>query len=180
MTFEKAFEKKYQQLLKDLTGESDRAVVIIAAAYVDEIVGEMLQTVMVASPTASDNLFDGPNAPLSNLSNRIDFSFRLGLISASASRSLHILRRIRNSFAHNISGCSFAETNVANRVEELYKLHKIDQKHTDLQEIYGESTKAKFLMSITLLVGVLQEKQHSVKTIAQQGEEWPYQWLLGI
>lgn len=179
MTFEAAFKAKHDQLLKDLQGESDRAAVIIAAAHVDEILGDMLKTALVPSPTSTDQMFDGPNAPLANLSNRIDFCYRLGLISASAAKSLHIMRRIRNSFAHHISGCSFKDPTVDARVEELYKLHRLDQKHPDIQEIFGSSVKAKFLMSAIVVIGVMQEMQYSLTSIKPKGAEWPYVWLQG-
>jgi hypothetical protein len=52
--FDKTFEK-----------ESDRAVVILSAALLDNILESLLKTIFVANPSKEDDLFAGPNAPLS-------------------------------------------------------------------------------------------------------------------
>ena len=141
MSFENDFELKFEKLTDDLKNESDRAVVIIISAHLDTQLEEILRLALVPSSTSSDNIFDGANAPLHNFSNKIDFCYRLGLISEFLAKSLHLMRKIRNEFAHNISGCSFTESSVQSRVQELYKLHRFDQKEVALQEIFNKSTK---------------------------------------
>lgn len=179
MTFEKAFEEKFDQLLVDLKDESDRAKVIIVAAHLDALLEDLLRHALVQCPTSHDSIFDGPNAPLANFSNRIDFSYRLGLISEFASKSLHIVRKIRNIFAHSISGCTFNDSSVKSRVEELYKLHRIDEKHDSLKEAFDDSVKSRFVMSGILLIGIIQEMQHKIGANKPRPPEWPYSWLLG-
>jgi hypothetical protein len=174
MTFEKAFEEKFDQLLVDLTGESDRARVIIVAAHLDALLEDMLRHALVQCPTSHDSIFDGPNAPLANFSNRIDFSYRLGLISEFASKSLHIVRKIRNAFAHSISGCSFNEASVKARVQELYKLHRIDEKYDLFKEEFDETVKSRFIMSGILLIGIIQEIHHKIGANTPRSPEWPY------
>jgi len=74
---------------------------------------------MVPIPTSNDSLFDSVTGPLANFSSKIDMAFRLGLISGKFTRDLHIVRKIRNYFAHDIYGCSFENGSVMSRIREL-------------------------------------------------------------
>jgi DNA-binding MltR family transcriptional regulator len=174
MSLETSFEAKLNQLTTDLRGESDRATVIIAAAHLDVLLDELLKQVLVPCSTENDSLFDGPNAPLHNLSNKIDLCFRLGLISEFISKSLHIVRKIRNSFAHAIVGCTFTDPAVKSRIEELHRLHRRDEVEPVLKELFDTSPRQRFLLSIILLIGVIQEIQHNAPNKTAKPAEWPF------
>ena len=178
MSLAKDFESKFNKMAGDLDGESDRAVVIIIAAHLDAQLEELLRLALVPSSTSSDNIFDGVNAPLHNFSNKIDFCYRLGLISGFLAKSLHLIRKIRNEFAHNISGCSFKDNSVRSRVEELYKLHRYDKKEVTLQDIFTEETKSKLLLSSILALGILSEVYQNLASNKPKDPEWPFSWLL--
>ena len=178
VTFEKAFKERFDQVTIGLKDESDRAKVIIVAAHLDQLLDEMLRLALVPCSSSNDPLFDGPNAPLANFSNRIDLSYRLGLISEFAAKSLHLIRKIRNNFAHGITGCSFDDQSIKSRIEELYRLHRIDDKHTELKDSFPDSIKGRFIMSVIMLIGVIQETSHLVKPRQQKQPEWLYDWQL--
>jgi DNA-binding MltR family transcriptional regulator len=178
MSFEQEYEAKLQQLMEDLKGESDRAAVIIAGAHLDTQVEDILRTALVPCASSEDTIFDGPNAPLHSFSNKIDFCYRLGLISNFMAKSLHLIRKIRNQFAHDIKSCNFADQSVKSRVNELYKLHRFDKKHTELQKIFDSSTKSHFLLSTTLILGVLNEVHSMLNSNEPKEAEWPFSRLL--
>ena len=103
----------WADILRDeFEGESERACVIIAASLLDNALFSLLQARLAPCSTNTDTLFDGANAPLSTFSSRIEVSYRLGLLSARFCRDLHLVRRIRNEFAHNVIGCTFEESSV--------------------------------------------------------------------
>lgn len=89
---------------------SDRSCVIVAAAYLDDILRVLLETFMTPpiNKNQDNNLFSG-YGPLSSFSNRILFSFRLGLISEYEYRALQSIRKIRNHFAHDLSSESMSD-----------------------------------------------------------------------
>lgn len=107
-------------VISEFKKESDRAAVILIAAVIDEKLTTILKSKLIAVPTANDDFFEGANAPISTFSSKIDLAFRLGVISAKMSRDIHLIRKIRNSFAHDIYGCSFENGGVKSRVMELY------------------------------------------------------------
>src|SRR2546425_6922070 len=106
---------------REFSKESDRAAVILVGALFDSALTQLLRTALVASPTSDDDLLDGANAPLSTFSARINTSYRIGLISKQFCRDLHLIRSIRNQFAHNVAGCSFEDSSVRSRILELAK-----------------------------------------------------------
>lgn len=101
--------------------ESDRAAVILSASLLDEALTTLIRTFLVPCSSAKDILFEDATSALANFSSKIDMSHRLGLISSKLTRDIHLVRRIRNSFAHDVFGCDFDNGSVKGRVMELKK-----------------------------------------------------------
>ena len=101
--------------------ESDRAAVILSASLLDEALTTLIRTFLIPCSSAKDVLFEEATSPLSNFSSKIDLAHRLGLISSKLSRDIHLIRKIRNSFAHDVFGCDFENGSVKARVLELRK-----------------------------------------------------------
>lgn len=108
----------FSTFLREFMGESDRAAVVLGAAKLDLLLRQIIEKVLLASPGKSDDLFDG-DSPLSTFSAKINLAYRLGLIDAALTRSLHLIRKIRNDFAHEPSGVSLEEGSHRDRVREL-------------------------------------------------------------
>ena len=151
MAKEKSAEKKKEKEKYDKTDhqwtvdildnefrkESDRAVVILVASLLDEALTSSLKSYLTPIASSSDEIFDGSNAPLGTFSSKINMIHRLGLISSRFCRDLHLVRKIRNSFAHNIFGCTFENGSVKSRIDELIKSAigaKIDKKEAELPD----------------------------------------------
>lgn len=83
---------------------SCRSCVIVAAAYLDIVLRDLLSFFLSAPHNKDEDkeLFSG-FGPLSSFNSRILISSRLGLISDYEYRALRVVRKIRNSFAHNLS-----------------------------------------------------------------------------
>ncbi|MES2836898.1 MAG: hypothetical protein V4667_05205 [Bacteroidota bacterium] len=101
--------------------ESDRAAVILTASLLDEALTSLIRSFLVPCSSAKDTIFEEVNSPLANFSSKIDMANRLGLISNKLTRDIHLIRKIRNSFAHDVFGCDFENGSVKGRVLELKK-----------------------------------------------------------
>jgi DNA-binding MltR family transcriptional regulator len=100
-----------------LQKESDRACAVLGAAMLDQVLGDLIRSSMAED--APRNLFEG-YGPIASFSARIDISLGLGLISRDEHYDLHLIRKIRNSFAHEMNHeLSFASEPIAHRVAEL-------------------------------------------------------------
>ena len=104
--------------INGLTNERDRATVILVAAKLDLSLSQLLQKHLIPVPVSKDELLE-PDGPLSNFGPKINMAYRLGLIDALFSHSLHLIRRIRNSFAHEVEGCTLNSGAHRDRVKEL-------------------------------------------------------------
>lgn len=100
-----------------LQKESDRACAVLGAAMLDQVLGDLIRSAMAED--APRSLFEG-YGPIASFSARIDISLGLGLISRDEHCDLHLIRKIRNAFAHEMDHeLSFASDPIAHRVAEL-------------------------------------------------------------
>ena len=113
-----SWERPFREFVTEFVGESDRAAVILGAAKLDYLLYQILQKYLIPNPAGRDELLDG-DAPLSTFSSKINMCYRLGLLSAEVTRALHLIRKIRNSFAHEVSGCKLDSGAHRDRVREL-------------------------------------------------------------
>jgi hypothetical protein len=108
----------FRQFMDEFRGESDRAAVVLGAAKLDLLLYQMLQRFFRPSTSKSDELLDG-DSPLGTFSAKITIAHRLGLIGDDLCRALHLIRRIRNAFAHETSGVSLENGAHRDRIREL-------------------------------------------------------------
>lgn len=105
--------------------ETARTVAIVSASALDASLSALLKAALLPCPQSNDPLFDGAYAPLGSFSAKIDFAARMGLISSGVAQSLHLVRRIRNEFAHTLETASFDPPKIHQRVLELSRLNKV-------------------------------------------------------
>ena len=94
--------KRIEALLHELESQSDRGVAIVGAAWVEESLERSLHTVLETHPASWKRLFE-KSAPLATFSAKIDLSRLVGTVSDAIHSDLHIVREIRNAFAHDIT-----------------------------------------------------------------------------
>ena len=164
----------HEILHSEVKKESDRAAVILVASMLDNSLFELLKNHLVPSASSSDDLFDGANAPFSNFNAKIAASFRLGLISSKFCRDLHLIRKVRNTFAHNIHGCSFSDSAVKSRVLELYKSTdaSIKERH---RQLFPEGPRGDFIQICSWMLWLLNCTVVDCKQLNVHEDEFGYQ-----
>lgn len=163
----------YDILHKEFSSETDRAAVIVAASMLDELLRTLLIAKLVPVSSSNDELFDGANAPLGTFSSRIESAYRVGLISVKLARDLHLVRRIRNDFAHNIHGCSFEDTRVRSRVTELDNSNGIFARSPKMAA-ERTSTREHFLEAVSWMIFHLERYAGKTEPLVACEEEWGY------
>ncbi|MCU8505918.1 MltR family transcriptional regulator [Vibrio vulnificus] len=101
-----------------ITSESDRGCALMAAAYIDECLGELLRSYFVDDAKEVSKLFEF-NGACGTFSSKIALAYALGLISKNVRSDLTLLRRIRNDFAHVSKPICFDENPIRSRCHEL-------------------------------------------------------------
>ena len=138
------------------------------ASLIDEGLTSLLKNFLVPQPSANDSLFDSATSPLSTFSAKIDMSHRLGLISNKLCRDIHLIRKIRNTFAHDIYGCSFENGSVKSRVDALS--HSIAY----VEHNEGDDCRTRFRWLASIVIWVLNEKVMRANCLNEQKAEWIY------
>lgn len=101
-----------------ITQESDRACALMAAAYLDVQLTNLLRAVLVEDTNVVNDLFE-PSKPIGTFSAKIDMAYLLGLLSKEEQRDLHLIRKIRNAFGHDPAPIDFSTPAISSRACEL-------------------------------------------------------------
>jgi len=114
----------FEEFMNIVQKESDRGSVLVAVSMIEDILSSLLKTRLLPSLDKTDELFDIGYAPFSSFSAKIDLAYRIGCINQEVRRSCHILRKIRNDFAHATDIKDFSNSGTQDRIKELFQLNK--------------------------------------------------------
>ena len=145
----------FNEFVSEFRKESDRAAVILGAAKLDLLLYQILIKFLFSNASSRDDLFNG-DGPLSTFSAKIHLCYRLRLIDSDLSRSLHLIRKIRNSFAHEVTGCSLDSGSHRDRVKELmapFEIYNNFEKYKD--NAFGSQSSYSFYFRTALAIIVL-------------------------
>jgi len=105
---------------KDRQVHDDEWVHVIAgSAKLDSLLRKVLESYFLPVTTTNDKLLDGRGA-LSTFGSRTRTTYRLGIIGEDLFKTLNLIRRTRNTFAHESQPGDFSERPHIDRVDEIY------------------------------------------------------------
>jgi DNA-binding MltR family transcriptional regulator len=155
---------------EQLENESDRAAAVLGVASLDYFLEQMLRKRLHEQTKSTMYDFNGP---LGDLSGKIEIAFAIGLIDAEARDALHILRAIRNDFAHDPDHrLSFHSPSVSDRLRSLPTARLMDQTMEKLLEAArggllqaqaeavrssNAEPRVRFQLAVAVLAGVVAE-----------------------
>lgn len=129
------FSKIATKFQISLRKESERGSAIVCATLLEESLYGMIKSKSVPSSRKNDELLDGSYARLGTFSAKIDLAYRIGLISLNERSSFHIIRKIRNEFAHSSEEISFESNVIKDYISELFRLN------IEMLNIFGNAAK---------------------------------------
>jgi DNA-binding MltR family transcriptional regulator len=145
--------EEYKNFRHSLEEESDRGSALMAAAFIEEKIGELLQLFCVDNKKIYTRLFEN-NGALATFSSKIDLAFLLGIIPKNIFDDLHLLRRIRNDFAHKASHITFESSPIKERCYSFSVLVK-----TQLRD----HPRAYFLRAMTVILTFIGGQSQNLK-----------------
>ncbi len=92
--------RRRYELISKVGAESERGMTVLVGAELDRVLEVVLKSYLAPSK-ARDDLFAGGSPPLGTFSAKINIATALHLIRVDEYELLHLMRRIRNEFAHN-------------------------------------------------------------------------------
>lgn len=105
-------------LRNEFENSSDRAIAIVSAAFLDEVLGKILKEFFIDDDSHDRTIFTG-NGFLSTFSAKINLSYRLGLISEYEYKLINKIRSIRNIFAHELSDLNFSTQSISDKCKNI-------------------------------------------------------------
>jgi DNA-binding MltR family transcriptional regulator len=112
---------RVQRISEELHKESDRAAIVLGAAWLDEGLAALLRAVLLPAmekKEESDELL-GLNGPLGDFASRIKLCHRLGLINDDFRKAIDIIRKMRNKFAHSVETPDLSASPFREWIKEL-------------------------------------------------------------
>ncbi len=108
----------FEAFANELRNETDRSVVILGTARLDQLLHKLLHVAFVPIRVGGDRLLEH-EGPLSTFSGKWQVAFRVGLISEEFARALAIIGRIRNKFTHESTPMSLDDVAFRDQVAQL-------------------------------------------------------------
>jgi hypothetical protein len=166
------FQEDFREFVNEFRGESDRAAVILGASKLDQMLGMVLEKFLRPSANSTDDLFSN-NGPLGTFSAKIELTYRLGLIDSSFCRSIHLSRRIRNNFAHEVYGASLSSGSHKDRVKSLVSLIKDHEWFSIIKNNYfdgADDPRSDFSAALGLMIVRLEGLLHHMESVSLENE----------
>jgi len=107
----------HNEMVANLSKESDRAAALLAASFLETEMQRRLLDFFVED-ASSQRLFDS-YSPLATFAGRTDMAFALGFLTRSMKCDLTWIRKIRNHFAHHPKHVTFTDPPVSDWCREL-------------------------------------------------------------
>lgn len=141
-------QAELSEFIHEFQNESDRATVLLGAAYLDKLLGKLLNAKIINDEKVCDELLKNPYSPLGSFHSRILSAYGLGLIHSEEFEDLTIIRRIRNDFAHEIFGMTFDNRSVIDLCKNLNLPKKTLKK---IPQTIQSSPRSQFIDCVVML-----------------------------
>lgn len=115
---EEGAQEYVEEWSEELFESGDRACAIVGQAALEDLVHELLYNHFRGTDRQKTGLLD-QTGPVSTFAAQIDLAHAIGSINDAEMRSLHLIRRIRNEFAHESRPLSFDHPPIADRCREM-------------------------------------------------------------
>jgi hypothetical protein len=142
------------EFVLELGKEADRSAVIVGATKIDVTLGKLLKVVLFPSAGGKDDLFD-TERPLSEFSAKISLAYRLGLIDHDLEHAIHLIRKIRNDFAHTLEQAKLSLAPNRDRVTQLSTHFRDDTLWKQIVDVLSERGDNKYLAEFAASLGVI-------------------------
>ena len=136
--------------------ETDRGAAVLAGSYAENLLGLYLKLFMT-DHSLNEKIF-GAHGSLSSFSQRIDFAQAFGYLSKQQCADLHIVRKIRNHFAHHPKSASFTESPIREWASALSTASSNSPEYTALTGVPRQ--RLPFILAIVLLIITYNQKAH--------------------
>lgn len=146
-------EYYWASFYEEFQNESPRAAVLIAGAFLDELLRDILSSFLISNDKAVNELLGTENnsdTALSSFAARIKLVYCLGFLSKDEYDDLLMIKKIRNKFAHKMHGYNFDNKEIVSFCSSLKTPLMFNQIIPSLETHY-----ARFSITVSYLANQL-------------------------
>jgi len=108
-----------RRFVEDIQKEPDRGVPLVAVAFLDDVLGKLLEAYFIDNSKTIRYILEYPGA-LCNFAVRADLAYCLGLLPEQTYNDIILIRKIRNRFGHSHHPVNFENEEIAGLCQKLY------------------------------------------------------------
>ena len=149
----------------ELQGESERATVIVAAAFLDDLLATLMATFLIDDSEAAEQLLMRPFSPLGSFSARITTAYLLGLIGRMERNDLGVIKDIRNRFAHERAGLRLGDASITPLLHRLQLSSIVPE---TIRNAMSTDPRQVFINHASMLASFLESRLRTMPTRLQQ------------
>lgn len=151
--------------LDDVAGDNDRSAAITLATLIDDSLGATIQARLVPLSTVLLDRLYSDAGPLGSLNAKIDMGFALGLYDKQTRSDLHLVRRIRNKFAHTFATSSFEDEEIKPLCRELKTPNLLARDIKSLVPRFPEE-KTRYFLTTIIIFSRLDQIRESIEPMS--------------
>ncbi len=114
----------FKEIYSSLSEESDRALVIVVACWVEEFLKVKLMNEFAKGNARTRKMLFSENGPFATFSSKINAAFCAGWIDGDVYHDISTIRKLRNQFAHTYDAVSLDEARTRALIESLRVPHR--------------------------------------------------------
>jgi hypothetical protein len=115
---------EWASFFDELGRESERATAILAAAWIDHLLERKLTHFFSGGNREARVRLFASNGPFTTFSAKITTAFCAGWLDNDVHHDLHVIRKIRNEFAHQMHGLSMESPRIRHLIESFRVPHR--------------------------------------------------------
>jgi len=161
-------------LSAQLGQETDRGAALVGAAFLENLLGGLLEEFMLDDPKHSKLLLEGPLAPFGTLYSRTIAAYSLGLISNDELNDLSMIREVRNTFAHSSKPIEFSSSELKPKLDNLLIPHLVPEDVLDTSEL---SPRQLFVNAVSMISTFLDRRRRAIDDRQQPAKKFYIQPL---
>jgi hypothetical protein len=119
MTWTVRDAERDRNTINAIEAHDDRSAAILAAAYLEDRLMSTIEARLVPDAKIRKKFFTGMG-PLASFSAKIDLAYLMGTFDQKIAGMLHVIRQIRNEFAHNLEALSFNTPQIIEFCKRLF------------------------------------------------------------
>jgi hypothetical protein len=141
--------ERFDSYAELFAGETDRGAAVLAGSYLGSLLEDLLRAKLVPGDYLK-SLFSDANGPLGTFYSRITLAYALGLLPPEVQHDLHLVRKIRNKFAHHPEMMRFQTRPVSDWCRELDTTRFVARYFRDPAEAFAKNARGQFVLAVQI------------------------------